>query len=33
MGSALAVLLFLFVLLIAFIFVKAFKVDLAGGRS
>jgi multiple sugar transport system permease protein len=33
MGSALAVLLFLFVLLIAWIFVKAFKVDLAGGRS
>jgi multiple sugar transport system permease protein len=33
MGSALAVLLFLFVLLIAWIFVRAFKVDLAGGRS
>ncbi|WP_347352024.1 sugar ABC transporter permease [Intrasporangium sp.] len=33
MGSALAVLLFLFVLLIAWLFVRVFKVDLAGGRS
>ncbi len=33
LGSALAVLLFLFVLVIAAIFVRGFKVDLAGGRS
>ncbi len=33
MGSALAVLLFLLVLIIAGIFVKGFKVDLAGGKS
>jgi multiple sugar transport system permease protein len=33
LGSALAVLLFLFVLLIATVFVRGFKVDLAGGRS
>ncbi len=33
MGSALAVLLFIFVLIIAAVFVKGFKVDLAEGRS
>ncbi|NHN55134.1 sugar ABC transporter permease [Calidifontibacter sp. DB0510] len=33
MGSALAVILFLIVLIIAFIFVKLFKVDLTGGRN
>ncbi|MBC9955973.1 sugar ABC transporter permease [Yimella sp. cx-51] len=33
MGSALAVILFIIVLIIAAIFVKGFKVDLAGGRN
>lgn len=33
LGSALAVLLFLFVLAIAFVFLRVFKVDLAAGRS
>ena len=33
LGSALAVLLFLFVLIIAAVFVRGFKVDLARGRS
>ena len=33
MGSALAVLLFIFVLIIAAVFVKGFKVDLAGARE
>lgn len=33
MGSALAVILFLFVLLIAAVFIKGFKVDLTAGRS
>jgi len=33
MGSALAVILFLCVLIIAAIFVKGFKVDLAAGRN
>jgi multiple sugar transport system permease protein len=33
LGSALAVLLFIFVLIIAAVFVRGFKVDLARGRS
>lgn len=33
LGSALAVLLFLFVLLIAYVFIRLFKVDLAAGRD
>ncbi|MFC6712965.1 carbohydrate ABC transporter permease [Branchiibius cervicis] len=33
MGSALAVILFIFVLIIAWIFIKGFKVDLTAGRS
>ncbi|MDO5629148.1 MAG: sugar ABC transporter permease [Mobilicoccus sp.] len=33
MGSTISVLLFIFVLLIAFAFVRGFKVDLAGGRG